>query len=112
MKRGCCSKFTPEVACDVWVFVDIACGYTYRGNRVTKGTNTVSRSYPAFIESVNVGDRIGIMVDGSGQLSFYLNGTSLGAASPGLPTGTPLRKLTINLPLLVSSWRSCVDRCL
>ena len=47
-------------------------------------------SFAAFIESVNVGDRIGIMVDASGQLSFYLNGTSLGAASPGLPTGAPL----------------------
>ena len=61
-----------------------------QGNRVTKGTNTVSRSYPAFIESVNVGDRIGVMVDGGGQLSYYLNGSLLGAASPGLPTDKDL----------------------
>ena len=61
-----------------------------QGTRVTKGSNTVSRSYPAFVESVNVGDRIGVMVDDRGQLSFYLNGAPLGTASPGLPTSTTL----------------------
>eukprot|EP01043_Picozoa_sp_COSAG02_P015903 COSAG02_NODE_688_length_18473_cov_77.428105_4_plen_2693_part_00 len=61
-----------------------------QGTRVTKGTNTVSRSYPAFVESVNVGDRIGVMVDDDGQLYFYLNGAALGKASPGLPTATTL----------------------
>lgn len=60
------------------------------GTRVTKGSSVVTRSYPAFLDSLNVGDRVGAMVDQTGQLSFYNNGNDLGVAATGLPTDEAL----------------------
>ena len=56
-----------------------------QGSRVSKGSTSVNRSYPAFLDSVKVDDRVGTMVDASGTLTFYLNGKALGTAAPSLP---------------------------
>eukprot|EP01051_Picozoa_sp_SAG22_P007807 SAG22_NODE_563_length_9067_cov_5.039251_8_plen_252_part_00 len=62
------------------------------GTRVTKGSSVVTRSHPAFLDSLNVGDRIGVMVDEQGQLRFYSNGNDLGVAAANLPgEGNPAR---------------------
>jgi hypothetical protein len=61
-----------------------------QGSRVMKGDSNVNRSFPAFLDSVNIGDRIGLMVDDQGRMSIFLNGNSLGVACNGIPTGTEL----------------------
>jgi hypothetical protein len=64
-------------------------GWVLRGTRVSKPTAeaeaVVSRAYPAFLDSLNAGDRVGVRLDTEGQLSFHLNGNDLGVAASRLP---------------------------
>lgn len=67
-----------EIGKGSWVLV---------GSELTHDSRSSRSDYPLDLDGLQTGARLGVMVKRNGDLHFSLNGTDMGCAAKGVPSG-------------------------